>query len=109
MSLDDEIKNLQSQRKKGISMTGMGEFDSSIYGGGTDKSQLLEYAMDDDEDEGDDGAMGRASSSSSAFRAEMIVDEEAGDSTSFLRQQSGSGLVNTRIADRESEVRFYWK
>lgn len=103
MSLDDEIKKLQSQRQKGISMTGVGELDSSIYGGSTDKSSLLQYIADEEDEDGEAASAGQRTSSSSKFRAEMVVDEEGDDSAVFHRQQSGSGLVNTRISDRESE------
>jgi hypothetical protein len=105
MSLDDEIKKLQAQRKKGISMSGVGELDSSIYGDGTDKSSLLQYIADEEDEDGEASA-GQRTSSSSTFRAEMVVDEEGDGSAAFHRQQSGSGLVNTRISDRESEVRI---
>jgi len=102
---DDEIRKLQAQRKSsdlGISMSGQGQFDSSIYGG-TDKSNYLQaLPEEDDEGEDNDNGVGNRMSNSGA-PGRHFVGGDSEDAPDY-REQFGSGIVNTRISDRESEV-----
>ena len=93
-----------------ISLTSLGEFDKDLYGD-VDKDKFLTSLPTEGEDEDDDEA-GNATHPSSrsrinptrAFLDENLQGGDATDSTSQYREQFGSGLVNTRISDRESEV-----
>ena len=101
---DEEIRKLQEQRKNndlGISLTGQGQFDSSIYGD-VDKSVYSNVVYDEEEEGGNENGARMDSSSS---RSRMRTTEEDVDiNEAEYRAQFGSGLVNTRISDRESEV-----
>ena len=102
---DEEIRKLQEQRKNndlGISLTGQGQFDSSIYGD-VDKSVYSNVVYDEEEEEGGNENGARMDSSSSRSRM-RTTEEDVNINEAEYRAQFGSGLVNTRISDRESEV-----
>jgi hypothetical protein len=105
----DEIKKIQDQRKNtdlGISLSSQGQFDTSIYGA-ADKNDKSQYFADlaEDEEEEDDNRLGSSSSNSfGANRRNVAMIEGGEEEEQNYREQSGSGLVNTRISDRESEV-----
>lgn len=77
-----------------------------------DKSNYSSYVADDENDIEEDDPW--SSSSSSTSRKSINASRELLDSTidhgtdvditGRYREQFGSGLVNTRIADRENEV-----
>jgi hypothetical protein len=114
-----EIRRLQEERKTNtgnqnfvdrISLTGTGEYDSEIYGG-KDKSQYLDAVPAADDEDDDDVIDTRHPSTRSrinpsrALVAESIGGDDDGMNGHY-REQYGSGLVNTRISDRENEVRY---
>ena len=91
-------------------MGGQGEesYDDA-YGGGS-AQELSQYAMDLDggasDDEDGDQASGTSSrvGPSRALLAQSIADtaDSSGDMSAEMRETHGSGLINTRITDRES-------
>jgi len=114
MDDEDEIKKLQEERNSGralLSSKGGGVFDSDIYDSG-DRSQFatMEVGEEENEDQQQDSSIGR-SPRSSVNPSRALIDDSIGNSSSSsnnmsveMREQFGSGLVNTRITDRESEV-----
>lgn len=117
--MEDEIRQLQAERNSGrVAMGAKGGFDTEIYG---DDAEYSRFLPGDDvyEDAGDgmmvDGGSSSSSSSHPSSRARInpsrdLLDQPVGredDSTmAEYRAQYGSGLVNTRIADRETQVPF---
>lgn len=94
-------------------MSGHGDFDSSIYGE-VDKQQYLSSLPGDYEDEDDDVSAANHPSSKKNVILQPLrpFDDNAQeydnvDSTGVYREQYGSGLVNTRISDRETEVDYF--
>lgn len=86
------------------------KFDTNIYGDSEKDNYLSSLPTADEEDAldvEDNGA--RHPSSRQSINApkellEVVGDDGADDASNNYREQYGSGLVNTRIADRESEV-----
>jgi len=93
------IIKMSEQRRKDVAKFGAetGGYDKDIYGAAVDRDELLkELPTDREEDdryvEGGD------------FKVADPEDEGNGnDPIEAMRETHGSGLVNTRIADRESE------
>ena len=122
--MDDEIRKLQAERSSGrVAMGAKGGFDTEIYGDDEDRSECSRFVPGDDvdEDAGDgmmvDGGSSSSSSSSSSRShpssrarvnpAKDLLDPVGLEDDSTMaeyRAQYGSGLVNTRIADRETQV-----
>jgi hypothetical protein len=128
---DSEIRRLQEQRKLssasgapsdaedtnasnyGISLSGRGHFDSDIYGNSEfDKSLYLDSVQVDDfeEEDSDLGKSAHPSTRRQINGSRALIDsslEHSEDSMDPMkyREQFGSGLVDTRISSRESEVR----
>jgi len=114
----DEIRKLQEDRASGrIALTAKGGgFDSDIYGE-EDRSAYNQFLPpndlmeDDDEDAGGGGGGSTHPSSRSRINpSRALIDASLGAESELsehaYREQYGTGLVNTRISDRESEVRM---
>jgi hypothetical protein len=86
-----------SDKKKGE------EFDQSIYGS-IDKSQYLQSLPDDNEDEEEDE---NYKSKSINHMKIGDIDSQPVENGDSYRENYGSGLVNTRISDRENEVNIF--
>ena len=111
----DEIRKLQEERKasslsdKGNLKSKNSEFDTEIYGDGNEEGQYLQTLPTEEEENGDDDDEHMHPSTKSRLStAREILDENMnsnGDSSmASYREQFGSGLVDTRISNRESEV-----
>ena len=113
--LDAEIRKAQAERRAAglVALTGDVAFDTDLYGG-PDRSAYVTELGDDDADDGTHGGGGSggshpttraAVSSAAALHAhlisEMAADGAGVDPMAAYRTTHGSGLVNTRIADRE--------
>ena len=114
----EEIKRLQEERKSssddnsdrillGAKSHG---FDTNIYGNVDDGNQYLQSLPTEDEENGDDDDEHMHPSTRSRIStARDILDENLnsndGNVMAGYREQFGSGLVDTRISNRESEVR----
>lgn len=121
MSFNEEIKKLQHERKlineesktERISLSSTGHFDSDIYGD-VDKNQYVSsIPFDDEEDEEDRMEYSHPSTRKRINPSRSLINESLGEDDGSMenhyREQYGSGLVNTRIADRENEVcQFYF-
>ena len=119
--IQDEIKRLQEDRRSilsstntsihnqdRVSLTGQGQYDSDIYGG-PDKEQYVTSlpAYEEEDDEVEEAS--HPSTKSRINPSRNLIDESVNASDdagmeSHYREQYGSGLVNTRISDRENEV-----
>lgn len=122
MSDFSEIRRLQEERKLSgenvdgdrVALNGHGAFDSELYGGSDSKDKYLSSvpANDDFEDDDEDENPSAHPSTRARINApkalldQLVEGGDAADNTVQYREQFGSGLVNTRIADRESEVFF---
>jgi hypothetical protein len=118
--LNDEIKRLQSERKilnetanpsERIGLNSRGQFDSDLYGD-LDKDQYVSSLPVDDEDEEEDRMeYSHPSTKKRINPSRSLINESLGEADGSLenhyREQYGSGLANTRIADRENEVRNF--
>jgi hypothetical protein len=127
MNLESEIRSLQEGRKippssssgasdgnDRVQLGGKGHFDRDLYGEEEDRSssKYLQALPMDGEEEDDDATVRGSHPSSRALinaSASLVEDSimqtrEDGNSANFYRENFGSGLVNTRIADRENEV-----
>lgn len=130
-SYRDEIHKIQEERKSfneenisgergerardgdRISLTGTGQFDRDLYGG-IDKNQYdlsLGPNEEEDDEESERNAMEyrhpstrkRINPSRSLINESIGEENEGGSMEDHYRSQYGSGLVNTRVADRENE------
>ena len=118
MSDFSEIRRLQDERKADasendrIALNSRGQFDSDIYGGSDDKGKYMTSLPAEDDDLDNDDYDNQAVHPSTRARInaprallDLPLDGgESNDITAQYREQFGSGIVNTRIADRESEV-----
>lgn len=117
--MDNEIRKLQEERNSGrVALGAKAGFDSDIYGDAeSDQAKYSKFAHNEDMDlEGGDG-MEEDDDNSSSFRSSHpssinpsreLLNESIGrddDLSLEYRSQYGTGLVNTRIADRETQVR----
>lgn len=113
----DGIRELQDERKasslsnKSNLKSKNTEFDTEIYGDSSEEGRYLQSLPLEDEENGDDDEEHMHPSTKSRLStAREILDENMnsnGDSSmENYREQNGSGLVNTRISDRETEVRI---
>jgi hypothetical protein len=112
----DEIRQLQEERRKSSLGVGLGTkadgFDSNIY---EDESQYISALPTEQEErefeelENDVDSYHPSSRNRTKAPKDLIEGSvKSTDDTSSImgyREQFGSGLVNTRISDRESEVR----
>ena len=111
-----EIRKLQNTRSEEskdaerILLTGRGQFDKDIYGDSDERESYVSSLPLDNEDE--ESAEINTSHPSSRTRingSRALIDESLGPSdesteNNFYRENFGSGIVNTRISDRETEV-----
>jgi hypothetical protein len=111
--LQREIRKQQEERKLNSSdsrndrpsLANRGDFDEEIYGG-PDKSNYVNSLPSDDEDE-DDNTYSHPSTRARINPPRELLNESIGNDSSSSSQYGemyGSGIVNTRIADRENEV-----
>ena len=115
MEVDDEIRAAQEARKEGISLTSS-TLDQDIYGGTGKKAYASSLPTEDEEREIHEqgGSSGRGShpATRNAITAPKSLLDAGGDDGADpfkdYREQGGSGLVNTRIADREGEVSHFF-
>ena len=116
-----EITRLQDERPSNSSQPGpsdrivfgvQGEYDNELYAQ-PDKAAYLSSLPADDEEDDDDRVETRHPSTRNRINApreiitETMTSSDDGSMDSHYREQYGSGLANTRISDRESEVSFY--
>lgn len=119
----DEIKKVQEERSSGrvaLGAKGSAGYDSDIYGE-VDRSEYSHFLPDDgqqDEAGDNNGSTDSRNSSSSSHPSSHsrinpsrdLLDQPIGHEDAAIisdyRAQYGSGLVNTRIADRETQVGF---
>lgn len=130
MNLESEIRSLQESRKQQqssassasgqdgdrVQLGGKGHFDRDLYGDDGSSSRgssmyLQSLPMDGEEDEEEEGSRGshpssraRINAPSSLVHDSIMQTSDDGDNSNFYRENFGSGLVNTKIADRENEV-----
>lgn len=111
----EEIKRLQEERKsagapeRNSLKTKGEEFDSEIYGNGDDGDRYLQsLPTEAEENEEVEDEYMHPSTKSRLSSAREILDENLNSSEDSVmagyREQFGSGLVDTRISNRESEV-----
>jgi hypothetical protein len=110
-----EIKNLQEERSsqpgqsERIGFGVQGEFDSDLYGRPDKETYLAALPADEEEDDDDQMEMRHPSTRNRINPSQRLISEtmtssDDGSMDSHYREQYGSGLVNTRISDRENEV-----
>merc|ERR1719181_285301 len=109
---EDQIRRLQARRKEKGQLVGLGSsggFDQDIYG--SSKAEVNEIRTVEDI-EGETGsrdftiARGKSASSlAEQFKNDMVDPERAGDPIAAMRESHGSGLVDTRISNRENEYK----
>jgi hypothetical protein len=103
----DEIRKLQQDRSGDRALlAGRGQFDKDIYG--ADDKELYVSSISASNDDGDSEehqpGLGAPIPSRRQPLAGFLSDDGPDVDASYYRENNGSGLVNTRIADRESEV-----
>ena len=109
----DEIRKLQQDRSGDrVLLAGRGHFDKDIYGAEDKESYASSISAGNDG--GDDYLVGQGApipskrqSLASISSAQSLSDDGPDIDASYYRENNGSGLVNTRISDRESEVSIY--
>ena len=120
----NEIRRLQVERKMvdsmdeendimpdRIGLTSTGQLDADIYGD-SEKGRYLSYLptpdeeleMNEDEPQASHPSTRARINAPRSLLDESLDSEKSSDSGQY-REQYGSGIVNTRISDRESEVR----
>ena len=89
------------------------KYDSEIYGD-REHSDYLPYVADEEDIAVDENEISSNNFTTAVTRRQinapkelLHVDEEDGDSMEEYKQKYGSGLVNTKISSRESEVSYY--
>ncbi|CAM9289926.1 unnamed protein product [Chrysoparadoxa australica] len=111
---EDEIAQIQKDRqaqggkREDVGLSSVGGFDSDIYGNAADKAQFSTSVVEqEEEDEEVVSHMASAHPASRKQQAPTLLQEGAGeegaDPFDTYRESGGSGLVNTRIRDRETE------
>jgi hypothetical protein len=100
---DDEIRKLQAER------VAFGKHESAGFDfEGEAAIQYNTFVEDDDDEDGaaaQSARSGGGESTDSRIRmAKELAGHDDGDNESRFSDRFGSGMVNTRIADRESEV-----
>lgn len=98
-----------SNPEERVGLTSAGKFDSDIYGGAGPSTTYSSTIVEDGDDD-DDGVAETAKASSSSSHKHSndhgsgLIDENY-DPFAASREENGSGLVNTRIVDRENDYR----
>lgn len=98
-----------------VGLTSAGKFDADLYGDSSSgKDRFAGYSatiLDDGDDDAEEMAslrQGRSGGAASAQKqhanSEGLIDESY-DPFASAREENGSGLVNTRIVDRENDYR----
>ena len=114
----NEMQKLQEERKSTesegapnvdrVSLTGQGQFDADIYGNGGGKEQYMSAVVDEEEDEEEGGHLHPSTRRARINPSRSLIDDSIQGSAEEVneneyREQYGSGVVNTRISDRETE------
>jgi hypothetical protein len=102
----------QEARRRGLAALASDrvEFDTELYGSADRRGYAHEIA-DEEPDQGDEDVGARGRHLAHRVKAEALEAAAAGgagsdyDSLREYRESGGSGLANTRIADREDAVR----
>ena len=81
-------------------------FDTQLYAR-EKSSDYLEYADNEEVSDEESNISKRKSINAPKELLQADREDDAGDSMNEYSQRYGSGLVNTSISARESEVRFY--
>lgn len=109
----DDDDDVQDDRSR-VKLTETGKFDTDIYGPSGKarfKGYVSELVEEDEEMDDVDGAAAiggthPATREAAAAAQRAVSEKERDDATlTHIRETEGSGLVDTRIANRESEVR----
>ena len=116
-SLDDEIRKEQEARKADkdrgelVGLNSAGKFDTDIYGNADKYAGFvreLPTAEEDAEKEEEESLAMEARGSHPATLNSVAPKSQGADTSQDtferLREMSGSGMVNTRISDREGDV-----
>mmetsp|Transcript_26884 Transcript_26884/g.45370 ORF Transcript_26884/g.45370 Transcript_26884/m.45370 type:complete len:1276 (+) Transcript_26884:130-3957(+) len=109
-----QIQQLQEERKKSdrddsnnpdrVSLTGRGQFDTDIYGNDNNKEQYVTTLEEEEEDDEPHPSSRRARiNPSRSLIDDSIRGSEDAVQESEYRERYGSGVVNTRISDRETD------
>ncbi|DAZ92456.1 TPA: hypothetical protein N0F65_000240 [Lagenidium giganteum] len=100
------------KEEKSVGLGALGGFDSDLYGDGGDKYAGYARAIpNDDDDEAEELASVRQGRGFASGRGAAPPSHDAGliddnhDPFASAREDNGSGLVNTRIVDRENDYR----
>ena len=102
--MSDELEELRKERVQ------FGKQSSSDYfNDEADRSSYMQYAPADEEDEEEEIQMQSSSKRTKISLEQTIANSrqtalEMENETTAISEQYGSGIVNTRISDRESEV-----
>ena len=112
MSENEEIRKLQQERIEfGKAEKGAGYFAGDISDQNIQYTNVIvddEDEMDDDDNYSSSSSRGRSTTDSKIREARELMGEGGENESQSLGSRFGSGLTNTKIADRESEVRFYF-
>lgn len=86
-----------------------GVLDSELYGGDDGDNFVRELPTAEEEAQEARNTKQQPAASSvsgpASLRNEVLGPEDGGESLQRIREAGGSGMVNTRIADREGDVR----
>jgi len=98
----------EKDEKVGVGLTSTGQFDQDIYGGSSDRfagySATVDEEGDEDAEQKAEDHHSRPSGHSAPPANDGLIDDSY-DPFAEARESNGSGLVNTRIADRENAYR----
>ncbi|RLN49617.1 hypothetical protein BBJ28_00002632 [Nothophytophthora sp. Chile5] len=103
---------MAEDQKVGVALTAAGAFDQEIYGAGGDRfagysATIADEGDDAEEKEGDETAASRSTKTANKTATQGgdgLIDDSY-DPFAEAREANGSGLVNTRIVDRENSYR----
>lgn len=93
-----------------VGLTSAGKFDADIYGGAGPSAAYSSTIVEDGDDDDDDNGVQETAKASKQMSNDNggggsgLIDENY-DPFAASREENGSGLVNTRIVDRENDYR----
>ncbi|GAB9468557.1 Splicing factor 3b subunit 1 [Globisporangium polare] len=94
-----------------VGLTSAGKFDADIYGSAGPSAAYSSTIVEDGDDDDDDGGVAETAAPKAASHKQSSSDNGNGlidenyDPFAASREENGSGLVNTRIVDRENDYR----
>jgi hypothetical protein len=113
----ESLAHRQAARQAGVGLSSAGgvEFDQEIYGGSKKTNYASSLPTEDEEREIEERGATAASGGShpatknaiTAPQSLLDMGDDGSDPFKDYREAGGSGLVNTRISDREGEVSMY--